>query len=206
MKRKIAIVLWVSIMMLSGCEKQNVEVNEKTNIEVIEDKAVEEKELESVKIEYKEKKEVEGQILEGAVLRDGKSIPINVTFDILDIQRGNDAFITLSESDMNVEQADENEEYVIVTFNITYNEGEVDNIFFEQSTASLESARLYFALSNGSSNAEDVSGYLSNNVYNLIISKGECAQGAVAFLREKNSNEPLYFVGFGKILQFKINE
>ena len=46
--------------------------------------------------------------------------------------------------------------------------------------------------------------YLSDNIYNLTVEKGKSAQGSVAFLRKIGSNEPLYFVGYGKTIKFDI--
>ena len=74
-----------------------------------------------------------------------------------------------------------------------------------ENRASLEQAGLYFALSNGQSNAYDVTSYLSNSIYDITLTKGQSAQGAVAFLQEKGNTEPLVFVGFEETVRFDIN-
>lgn len=87
---------------------------------------------------------------------------------------------------------------------MTYDSGTPDNLYIMEDYASLDSAKMYFALSNGDSNAEQFTKHLSDSIYNLTVEKGKSAQGSVAFLRKMGSNEPLYFVGYGKTIKFDI--
>ena len=144
--------------------------------------------------------------LEGYKLIDGREMPVNVTIEIANVLRGNDAYNELQEQAENVKQPDEDEEYLIVTFNISYDEGEVEELFMLENRASMEAAGLYFSLSNSKSNTCDMTSYLKNSVYNISLFQGQCEQGAVAFLQKKGNTEPLYFTGFGQIVKFNINE
>ena len=71
---------------------------------------------------------------------------------------------------------------------------------------SAKEAKMYFALSNGDSNAIQMTNYLSDSIYNLAINKGESARGTVAFLHRSDSKEPLQFIGFGKNIQFNLEQ
>lgn len=128
-----------------------------------------------------------------------------VTLSVESIQRGEEAFKVLQEYDTNITPPNEKEEYFIVNFIVSYDSGEIEELYMMENRASLEQAGLYFALSNGRSNASDVTSYLSNSIYDISLTKGQSAQGAVAFLQEKGNTEPLVFVGFEKSVEFDIN-
>lgn len=135
---------------------------------------------------------------------DGDNVPITATFSIVDIQRGENAYTTLQSSNSNLPKPDNGMEYIIVTFNVSYDNGEADTLDMSENEASLVSERRVFALSNGDSNAEQVTANLDNSIYNLSIKKGESGQGAVAFLHKADSTEPLNFIGFGNIIKFNV--
>lgn len=144
-------------------------------------------------------------IIEGTQMMDGQELPVNVTFKISNIQSDNEAYSHLfgenTKSDIAADM-----EYIIVTFDITYNEGNLDEIYLAENDSTLQSAKLKFSLSDGDSNAEDVTSYLENSIYNLVIQKGETGQGAVAFLHKKDSTEPLWFSGFGNTVSFALEK
>ncbi len=143
--------------------------------------------------------------IEGYQLIDGRSVPVKVSFTLEGIQKGEDAYHLLVEANPEIAAPKEDEEYIIATFKISYDEGDADEIYLAENRGTMQGASLYFALSNGDSNAEEVTGFLADNVYNLSIAKGESAEGSVAFLHKKDSIEPLYFLGFDNSISFHIN-
>ena len=147
----------------------------------------------------------EEKIIEGYDFMDGNEVPVKITMRIENILRGEDAYSELCGQNADTRLPGENEEYIIVTFNISYDEGEIEELFMFENRASLKQAGLYFSLSNGESNAYDVTSYLANNIYNVSILQGQSAQGAVAFLQEKGNVEPLYFIGFENVVEFSVN-
>ena len=143
--------------------------------------------------------------IEGFAFVDGMERSVCVTLSVEGIQRGEEAFKILQEYNSDITSPNENEEYIIATFNVSYDSGEIEELYMMENRASLEQARLYFALSNGQSNAYDVTSYLSNSIYDISLTKGQSAQGTVAFLQEKGNTEPLVFVGFEQIVKFNIS-
>lgn len=143
--------------------------------------------------------------VEGFVLADARDVPVRVTLGVENVQRGQEALAILQEQDATITPPDEGEEYIIVTFHVSYDDGEIEELDMSESRASMETARLFFALSNGQSNADDVTASLSNSIYSISLTKGQSAQGAVAFVQEKGNTEPLVFVGFGQTVSFDIN-
>ena len=144
--------------------------------------------------------------IEGFAFVDGMERSVCVTLSVESIQRGEEALKTLQEYDTNITSPNEKEEYIIVNFNVSYDSGEIEELYMMENRASLEQAGLYFALSNGQSNAYDVTSYLSNSIYDISLTKGQSAQGAAAFLQEKGNTEPLVFVGFEQIVKFNISD
>lgn len=145
------------------------------------------------------------KMIDGYQTVDGTGRPVEVTFQVTDIQREEKAFAILQSSDADLSQPDNGMEYIIVTLNITYNDGEPEVLDLSENNASLVSERRLFVLSNGDSNAEPMTSNLSNSIYNLTMEKGESGQGAVAFLHKTDSTEPLTFIGFGNVIKFNIS-
>ena len=144
--------------------------------------------------------------IEGFAFADGVERSVCVTLSVESIQRGEEAFKILQEYNSDITPPNENEEYIIAIFNVSYDSGEIEELYMMENRASLEQAGLYFALSNGQSNAYDVTSYLSNSIYDISLTKSQSAQGAVAFLQEKGNTEPLVFVGFEQIVKFNISD
>ena len=142
--------------------------------------------------------------IDGFQMVDGTDVPVQVSFNVTNVQEGESAYKTLISGNAEIPKAENGMEYVVVTLNVTYDSGTPDNIYIMEDYASLDSAKMYFALSNGDSNAEQFTKHLSDSIYNLTVEKGKSAQGSVAFLRRMGSNEPLYFVGYGKTIKFDI--
>lgn len=138
------------------------------------------------------------EVIEGVQFADGREVPVKISMTLEQLKRGEEAYKILANADSNIAVPGSDEEYIIFTFAVSYNEGEADEIYLTENRASLEGAGLYFALSNGDSNAEDMTSCLSNGIYDLVISKGASAKGEVAFLHKIGADEPLHFVGFGK--------
>ena len=145
-------------------------------------------------------------LIEGFTYVDGREVPVCITLGVESIQKGKEAYETMQEYNANITPPDDNEEYIIVTFHISYDEGEIEELDMMENRASLAAAGLYFALSNSHSNAQDVTSYLNNSIYDIVLAKGESAQGAVAFLQEQDNSEPLVFVGFEQMVRFCINQ
>lgn len=142
--------------------------------------------------------------ISGYQMVDGMNVPVEVTFELADIKRGEDAYNTLLQGKADLELAEDGMEYILITLNVSYVSGDADTVYIMENMASLEDAKMYFALSNGESNAVQLTDYLSDSIYNLAINKGESAKGTVAFLHRVDSQEPLQFVGFGKSIQFNL--
>mgnify|MGYP001012671833 CR=1 FL=1 len=142
--------------------------------------------------------------IDGYQTVDGASLPVTATFEVADIQRGENAYAILQSHNAELSKPDDSMEYIIVTLNITYDKGEADYLDLYENNASLDSEKRFFALSNGDSNAEQMTEKLSNSVYDMSIKKGDSGQGAVAFLHKTDSNEPLNFIGFNNVIKFDI--
>lgn len=97
-----------------------------------------------------------------------------------------------------------NHEYIVATLKVTYNGGELDPLRIIENRATTDGMSLYFALSNESSNATDLTSSLENPIYSLALQKGESGTGDVAFLQEKDNTNELYFVFYDKIVTFKV--
>lgn len=144
--------------------------------------------------------------VEGYALVDGKAVSVKVTIGVESVLRGEEAYNKLREQNADLEKPGENEEYIIIHLNVFYDEGEPEELFMFENRASLQEASLYFSLSNCESNTFDATSYLSESIYNVSVLKGQSAQGAVAFLQEKDNVNPLYFIGFGDCVELEVNK
>ena len=185
-------------------EEENIE-----NIEAVENLEVEANEQTGSELAAPTKEDVLDEqneyTIEGFAFVDGMEKPVCVTLGVESIHRGEEAYEKLQAYNSGITPPNENEEYIIATFNVSYDSGEIEELYMMENRASLEQAGLYFALSNGQSNAYDVTSYLSNSIYDILLTKGQSVQGAVAFLQEKGNTEPLVFVGFEEMVRFDIN-
>lgn len=143
--------------------------------------------------------------IHGGVVVDGMSVPVHISIGVENVLKGEDAYNYLHKHDTALKPADDNHEYIIVTLNVKYNDGELETLRMAENRATAEGLSLYFALSNESSNTTDITSSLENSVYALTLQKGESGTGAVAFLQEKGNNQPLYFVFYDRTAAFEIN-
>lgn len=146
------------------------------------------------------------QQISGYELVDGDSVPVTVTFTLKQLLRGEEAYQKLTEEKAGLAEAPEGMEYVVADIQVSYDEGEAESLYLAKNEASLPSAKLYFALSNGDSNGEDLTDSVADSIYNLELQKGETGEGTVVFLHSKDSDEPLYFTGFDNIVKFNIKK
>lgn len=140
----------------------------------------------------------EEKIIKGSKFVEGREVPVDVLIRLHRILKGEDAYNKLYEQNKRIKEPDENEEYIIAIFDILYDDGEFEELSMEKNKDAMENSGLYFYLSNSRSEAEDMTAYLEDNIYNISLTQGQIAQGSVAFLQEKGNEEPLYFIGFGK--------
>lgn len=138
--------------------------------------------------------------LKGYQIIDGSDYPVTVTIGIKDIQSGEDAYDILRKDKPDIPDAPKDMEYVIITVNVSYDEGDPDELSLAENQASLDAAKQYFSLGN----SEDVTNYLDNSIYNMSVKKGESVQGDLAFIRKKGSNDPLGFWGFDSTAMFQM--
>lgn len=142
--------------------------------------------------------------IDGGVVVDGLSIPVNISIGIENVAKGEEAYNYLHEHDTELKPADDNHEYIVATLKVTYNDGELDPLRIIENRATADGMSLYFALPNESSNATDLTSSLENPIYSLALQKGESGTGDVAFLQEKDNTNELYFVFYDKIVTFKV--
>lgn len=212
-KYVVILSLMICLAFLVGCQDgSNVEspIKDQDELHTETQKNPEETELTSDEVrdplvnqmnEYSDE-----YLIEGFTYVDGREVPVRVTMGVESLQRGIEAYEIMQEYYADITPPGDNEEYIITTFHISYDEGEIEELDMMENRASLATAGLYFALSNSSSNAQDVTSYLDNSIYDIVLAKGESTIGAVAFLQEKDNTEPLVFVGFEQIVRFYINQ
>lgn len=140
----------------------------------------------------------------GYQLQDGVPAAITASMKIDGVLRGEEAYAALLESDPQLAPPEEGKEYIVVTVQVSYEEGEADELQMYENIASLPSASRYFAMSGSYENAENLTASLPDSIYNCVIKAGESAQGRAAFLHGTGENEPLIFAGFEQVLRFSL--
>lgn len=135
---------------------------------------------------------------------DGISLPITYTVGIENIVRGSEAYLEMQNNNSDVPVPSAGKEYIIFTVCFSYNTGEPDEITLMENIASLQSLSFYFALLGETENAENMTSYLNDSIYNRTIKKGESISGKVAFLYNENGEGPLVFVGYGNSVNLSI--
>ena len=194
--RRTAVPLLIMCFLMVGCSRTDLSNNRSANNTPSASEQQNTSQAESNDI----------QVLDGYTLMDGTAVPVQVEFQMVDIKRGEAAYMVLSENQPNLPTAETGMEYIVITFNVNYKSGEADLLTLGQSNASLDAARLSFYLSNGDSNAEQLTNLLPDSIYNLSLDKGSSGTGSVAFLHKADSTEPLRFIGFDGILEFSISK
>lgn len=141
--------------------------------------------------------------LDGHQLMDGSETPVRVTMTVNSVVRGSHAYEMMKDYSADIEEPREGMEYAIMGILITYEEGE-PVLTLEESHASLDSAKLYFAMTDKDGNAEQLTNLLNNSFYDISLEAGKSASGAVAFLISEDSSGPLNFTGWGQTISFGI--
>ena len=143
---------------------------------------------------------------------DGDSVPVQITIGVERVVQGEEAYRELLAQNAACPAPDDGQEYLIVTVNVTYEGGELETLnFYENYPASLVAARIHFNIPNSASNSTDVTSYLANPIWgqNPVegrdLAKGESVSGDIAFLVEQGNTQPLYFVGYNQVAEFKIH-
>ena len=140
----------------------------------------------------------------GYQLQDGVPAAITASMKIEGVLRGEEAYAALLESDPQLAPPEEGKEYIVVTVQVSYEEGEAEELLMYENIASLPSASRYFAMSGSYGNAENLTASLPDSIYNCVIKAGESAEGRAAFLHGTGENEPLIFAGFEQVLRFSL--
>ena len=150
-------------------------------------------------VSYGEKKTIEGY-----QLADGMEVPVTVSFWVESVTRGDDAYELLARKRTDLAEPAENMEYIVVQMGVSYDKGEIGELYLTENHASLASASRYFTFSNGSSNAEQMTDLTQEPFYDIVLAQGESGSGQVAFLVDKSSKEPLVFVGYNEIVKLAV--
>lgn len=132
---------------------------------------------------------------------------VSVKLGLVSVKTGEQAYQTLLTTNADLPIPEDEMEYVVISLWATYAEGEADQLHFGESYASLPEARLFFGLTaaNGDVVVETIHDSLFNNFYNIVLKKGESAQGSIVFLREAGTCNTLTFYGFGEYTQWDIS-
>ncbi len=135
---------------------------------------------------------------------DATPFPITYTIGIENVVRGSEAYLEMQNNDPDIPVPSEGKEYIIFTVHFSYNTGEPDEISLMENVASLQSLSFYFALPGETDNAENMTSYLEDSIYNRTVKKGESISGKIAFLYDENGEGPLVFVGYGNSVRLLI--
>lgn len=124
----------------------------------------------------------------------GERVKLDIA--VVGVSSDNAGYRKLLEQNPDAPAPGENQEYIVISMVVTYQEGELDCIDFSENQATLADAKLLFYLPNENSNSTDVTGLLTNPIWGQTILPGSSIRGDVAFLQERGNTKPLYFVGF----------
>lgn len=204
MREKAVIVVGCVIAaVLTGCseapEVQQVTPAKIEQIESEENGRLETEETNTNYIQLGEKKTIEGY-----QLADGMEVPITATLWVESVARGTEALELLAGKNPDLAQPEEGMEYLVAQIGVSYDKGDSEYLNLAENHASLVSASLYFALSNGDSNGQQVTELTEKPFYELIIAQGESGGGQVAFLVSEKTVEPLVFVGYNNSIMFEL--
>lgn len=159
---------------------------------------------------------VEPQTLKGyALTPDGDSVPVQLTMQVEDVRKGEEALEAFDSSGAELPAAPEGKEYISVTVKVCYDDGELETLYFcENYPASWAEARVHFNIPGDSGNNEDVTSLLRNPIWGHSqdangfpgrdLAKGAEVSGEVAFLQDIGNTQPLIFEGYGQVLKFAI--
>ena len=142
-----------------------------------------------------------------AMTPDGGSVPVQLTLRVENVLEGDAAYQQLLSQGCEISAPEDGSEYALISVTVTYDDGEPDTLdFVENYPASLASARVAFHLSpNASTNAQDMTAFLENPIWNQTLTKGGTISGDILFLQDVGNTQPLYFEGYGQAVTFAIH-
>lgn len=147
-----------------------------------------------------------------ALTPEGDSVPVQLTISVENVLEGEEAYQQILSQGAELPPPEEGKEYIIISVTVTYEDGDLETLnFVENYPASWAAARVHFNIPNDNSNTEDVTYNLVNPIWGpdpfegRSLTKGESVTGDVAFLQEIGNKQPLYFVGYNQVAQFKIH-
>ncbi len=138
---------------------------------------------------------------------DGGSVPVQLTIRVENVLEGDAAYQQLLSHGCEVSAPEDGSEYALISVTVTYDDGEPDTLdFVENYPASLASARVAFHLPpNASTNAQDMTAFLNNPIWNQTLTKGGSISGDILFVQDVGNTQPLYFEGYGQAVTFAIH-
>lgn len=138
---------------------------------------------------------------------DGGSVPVQLTIRVENVLEGDAAYQQLLTQGCEVSAPEDGSEYALISVTVTYDDGEPNTLdFVENYPASLASARVAFHLPpNAFTNAQDMTAFLNNPIWNQTLTKGGTISGDILFLQDVGNTQPLYFEGYGQTVTFAIH-
>lgn len=208
--KKWCVILAITLSaVLCACQRKTIQESRAESMEEAMEKSMEESNGSG--ITFSEAPEQDAPIpygetvtFSGYQLQDGASVAVTVSMKIGDVLRGEEAYAVLLESDPQLSPPDEGKEYIVITVQVSYEEGEAKELQMYENIVSLPSANRYFAMSGSYGNAGNLTAALTDSIYNCTIRAGESAEGKAAFLHGVGENEPLVFAGFEQVLRFSL--
>ena len=135
---------------------------------------------------------------------DGSPAPVQLVIEVLGVSSDKAGYLDILEQNPDTPAPEENQEYVVITLAVTYDQGALPELTFEETQATLYDAKLLFHLPGENSNSTDMTHLLKTPIWGQCIASGETILGQVAFLQEKGNTQPLYFVGYGQTVALDI--
>lgn len=205
--KQISLILILALLVtLAACGKQAPALPTEQETVASEPQTLPEAETFSVK----------PQTLKGyALTPDGDSVPVQLTMQVEDVRKGEEAEKIIGDSGVELPEPPEGKEYIYILLNVNYDDGEMDPFFFyENYPASWAEARVHFNVPGDSGNNEDVTSLLQNpiwgstpdsyGIYSRELTVGGNFSGEIAFLQDVGNTQPLIFEGYGQVLKFAI--
>ena len=142
-----------------------------------------------------------------ALTPEGGSVPVQLTICVENVLEGDAAYQQLLSQGCQIPIPRDGSEYILITVNVTYDDGELEKLdFVENYPTSWAAARVAFHLPpNAYSNAENMTSFLENSIWNHTIAKGSSISGEIAFLQDIGNTQPLYFEGYNQTITFQIH-
>ena len=123
-----------------------------------------------------------------AMTPDGGSVPVQLTIRVENVLEGDAAYRQLLTQGCEVSAPEDGSEYALISVTVTY------------------AARVAFHLPpNASANAQDMTAFLENPIWNQTLTKGGSISGDILFLQDVGNTQPLYFEGYGQAVTFAIH-